>query len=215
MWTPFKKNSSRNERVRTFLPYCCCDSGCCNSYKPWIMTGMDVKFRYLLDPLFLFAFALYIVNKLLLFSFNWWGSKFVNSYLNDFLLIPVLIPIILYVSKRLNCRKYSFPPMFVEIIIPLVIWSIAFEFIGPFYVKKGISDPFDVLAYCLGGFFSWLFWNRNSLVQRQNISCLISKSTSDYVVKDSYRIRRVAGLMYFFCCHRPFGGGNASKFPES
>ncbi len=129
---------------------------------------MDVKFRYLKDPLFLFSFALYIMNKLLLFSFNWWGSKFVNSYLNDFLLIPVLIPIILYVSKRLNCRKYSSPPMLVEIIIPLVIWSIAFEFIGPLFIK-GISDPFDVLAYCIGGFFSWLFWNRNSLVQWQSI----------------------------------------------
>jgi hypothetical protein len=49
--------------------------------------------------------------------------------------------------------------MFLEIVILLVIWSIAFEVIGPFYFVKGTTDPLDVLAYCIGGFLSWVIYN--------------------------------------------------------
>lgn len=53
--------------------------------------------------------------------------------------------------------------MFLEIIVQLAIWSIAFELIGPFYFGKGTSDPIDVFAYCLGGLSSWIIWNRGNL----------------------------------------------------
>ena len=101
------------------------------------------------------------MNKLSFLKFGFWRYKFCNYYLNDLLLVPVVVPIILFFSKILKIRDIYSPPKFLEIIVPLAMWSIAFELVGPFYFGKGISDPFDVLAYFLGGLISWLIWNRD------------------------------------------------------
>lgn len=159
MRTPTQENGSRNERLRAFFRNCRCDSCCCYSYKLRIIICMGVKFKYLLDPLFLFSLALYTVNKSSIIRPYWWNCEFCNYYLNGALLVPVLVPIILFFSRICNLRKKHAPPMVFEIVIPLAIWAIAFELIGPFYFGKGISDPLDVLAYCIGGFLSWMIWN--------------------------------------------------------
>jgi hypothetical protein len=134
---------------------------------------MGIKFKYLLDPLFLFSFTIYSMNKFSLFNFGLWNYKFCTYYLNDLLLIPVVVPIVLFFSKVLKLRDIYSPPAFLEIIVPLAIWSIAFELVGPFYFGKGTSDPSDVLAYCLGGLISWLIWNRDDfiyfMVNKKNI----------------------------------------------
>ena len=124
---------------------------------------MDIKFKYLLDPLFLFSLTLYTINKSSFLRPEFWSCKFCNYYLNDLLLVPVLVPIILFFSRPFKFRKDYSPPMFLEIIVPLAIWSIAFELIGPFYFGKGTSDLVDVFAYCLGGLTSWIIWNRGNL----------------------------------------------------
>ena len=124
---------------------------------------MDIKFKYLLDPLFLFSLTLYSINKWSLEGAEFWSFKFCNCYLNDLLLVPVLVPIILFFSRIFKFRNDYSPPMFLEIIVQLAIWSIAFELIGPFYFGKGTSDPIDVFAYCLGGLSSWIIWNRGNL----------------------------------------------------
>jgi hypothetical protein len=138
---------------------------------------MKANFKYILDPLFLFSSTLYTVNKLSLFPPYWWGQKFIVAYLNDVLLIPVILPIILFFSRILKFREEYSPPMLMEIVIPLAIWSIAFEFIGPYFLEKGTSDPFDVLAYCVGGLVSWVIWNRSIfLCHWRKTACLILNS---------------------------------------
>jgi hypothetical protein len=122
---------------------------------------MSANFKYILDPLFLFSSTLYTVNKLSLFPPYWWGQKIIVAYLNDVLLIPVILPIILFFSRVLKFREEYSPPVIMEIVIPLAIWSIAFEFIGPYFLERGTSDPFDVLAYSVGGLVSWVIWNRS------------------------------------------------------
>ena len=125
---------------------------------------MGIKFKYLLDPLFLFSLTIYSMNKLSLYKFGPWSYKFCTYYLNDLLLVPVVMPIVLFFSKILKLRDIYSPPTFLEIIVPLAIWSIAFELIGPFFFGKGTPDPSDVLAYCLGGLISWLIWNRDDFI---------------------------------------------------
>jgi len=125
---------------------------------------MNRKFKYLLDPLFLLSLAIYFINKSSFLEHEFWSCKFCNYYLNDLLLVPVLVPIILFFSRIFKFRNGYSPPMFLEIIVPLSIWSIAFELIGPFYFGKGTSDPVDVFAYCLGGLTSWLIWNQGNLL---------------------------------------------------
>ena len=122
---------------------------------------MGIKFKYLLDPLFLFSLILYSMNKSSFLKFGFWNYKFCTYYLNDLLLVPVVVPIILYFSRVFKLRDIYSPPTFLEIIVPLTMWSIAFELIGPFCFGKGTSDPLDVLAYCLGGLISWLIWNQD------------------------------------------------------
>ena len=124
---------------------------------------MGIKFKYLLDPLFIFSLVLYSINKTALLKCSFWNYKFCTYYLNDLLLVPVCVPIILFFSKVFKLRDVNSPPMLMEIIVPLAIWSIAFELIGPYYFRKGTSDPLDILSYCLGALISWLIWNRAGL----------------------------------------------------
>lgn len=131
---------------------------------------MGRKFKYLLDPLFIFSLIIYSMNKFAFLKFGLWSYKFCSYYLNDLLLVPVVVPIILFFSKILKLRDIYFPPTFLEIIVPLAIWSIAFELVGPFCFGKGTSDPSDVLAYCLGGLISWLIWHRDD-----SVCCMVSK----------------------------------------
>jgi hypothetical protein len=117
-------------------------------------------FKYLTDPLFLLSSVAYAINKTLLVFTKGsnWASAFLASYFNDLLLVPVAIPIILFFSKTLAFRPRSLSPSLPEVAIPVLIWSIAFEVVGPYVFRRGVSDPFDVIAYCFGGFASWLFW---------------------------------------------------------
>lgn len=139
---------------------------------------MGKKFKYLLDPLFLLSLSLYFINKGTIFlKFEILDCNFCTYYLNDLFLVPVLVPIILSFSSVFKLRNLFSPPMFFEIIVPLAIWSIAFELIGPFYFGQGTSDPLDVFAYCLGGLISWLIWNQGYWL--------------DYLVKTRWSIRHI------------------------
>ncbi len=125
---------------------------------------MTARFKYLLDPLFLYSLALYCLNKSSFLGSRLCNFDFCNCYLNDVLLVPVLVPILLFSAKILGFRKQHSPPMLLEVVCPLAIWSITFELIGPVCFGKGTSDPADILAYSLGGLTSWVIWNRNHLM---------------------------------------------------
>jgi hypothetical protein len=75
------------------------------------------------------------------------------------LLVPVVIPVVLLFTRAVKDRS-SYPPSILEIVIPLAIWSIIFEFLGPYYIGRGTSDPLDVVAYFFGGLVSWIVWNK-------------------------------------------------------
>ena len=124
---------------------------------------MVIKHKYLLDPLFIFSLALYSVNKWIITPYELLTCKFCNYYLNDILLVLVMMPIILFFPRFFKVRDFHSPPLILEIIVPLIIWSIAFEYIGPFYFGRGTSDPVDIFAYFLGGFTGWIIWNRKKI----------------------------------------------------
>ena len=128
---------------------------------------MDKKFKFLFDPIFLFSSSLYIINKAILSNYEFWKYNFFKNYLNDILLVPVLVPIILFFLYVFKFRKNPSPPVLLEILLPLGIWAIAFEIIGPFYFGKGTSDPIDVLAYCFGGLISWEVWKHDYFAGRK------------------------------------------------
>jgi len=120
-------------------------------------------FRYWLDPLFLGCCALYVVNR--------WGVKphfhvtFFHSWLNDALLVPCALPLLLWVHARLGWRDSEAPPGAWEIITHLAGWSVLFEVIGPRFVHHATADILDVVAYTAGAAVAFLWWHRERFWQ--------------------------------------------------
>jgi hypothetical protein len=120
----------------------------------------DRNFRYFADPLCVAALLIYAANRWL---FKPWGvgGNFGLSYLNDVLCLPLLLPMILYVQRRLGLRGSDAPPRPWEILQHWVIFSVVFELILPRYPGwfRTTADPLDVVAYLAGGIGGWLWWS--------------------------------------------------------
>lgn len=130
------------------------------SFSLWVFSDMGAEFRYLLNPTFVWCALVYIFNKFLVAPFVLRENWFFHSYLNDLLLVPVALPLLLFALRKLGIRKDDNPPNISEVCAALVVWSIFFEYVGPYYFKKGTSDVLDVTFYCVGGLVSWAIWNK-------------------------------------------------------
>jgi hypothetical protein len=116
------------------------------------------SFGYLRDRLFLSAAALYALNRWVLKPHL--HSPFLRGHFNDLLLIPCALPPLLLVQRWLKLRVDDRMPTLPEVALYLLVWSLLFEVLGPFITPATTADPLDVLAYCLGGAFAALWWNR-------------------------------------------------------
>jgi hypothetical protein len=118
-----------------------------------------VRFRYLLDPLFLLCLATYFVNRLVLKAT--WNTGFVHEHMNDLICIPFWVPIMLFAQRKLGLRAGDDRPRPGEIVIPLIVWSWVFEILLPATKWLGdrcVSDYLDVIYYTLGALVAGLFW---------------------------------------------------------
>ncbi|HNQ24808.1 MAG TPA: hypothetical protein PKK06_17135 [Phycisphaerae bacterium] len=120
-----------------------------------------MKFRYVQDPLFLLCIFAYAVNRFVLKRL--WQVGFVHDYLNDLICIPFLVPIMLYVERKLGARGHDGVPQWYELLIPVAVWSVLFEVLLPLHPSlRGVvvGDYMDVLFYVLGACTAGLFWQR-------------------------------------------------------
>lgn len=118
-----------------------------------------MRFAYLRDPLFLFCFVLYFVNRLVLKNVS--DIEFFHNYLNDLICIPFWVPIMLFALQKLGLRKDDGIPRAHEVIIPLLVWSVVFELLLPrmgTFEGLAFADCQDVLFYALGALASTVFW---------------------------------------------------------
>ena len=119
-----------------------------------------MNFKYLKDPLFLFVVVLYLLNR---FIFKpYYDSWFFNGYLNDLICIPFCLPIMLYGMKLFKIRRHDNPPQMLEIVIPLILWSLIFEILlplHPYMTQYVVGDPIDILVYCVGAMISVIVWH--------------------------------------------------------
>ena len=120
-----------------------------------------MKFRYLRDPLFLLSLSIYLVNRLWLEPMM--PDTFFNQHLNDLLCIPLCVPVMLYLLRRVGLRTQDHAPGTLEIIVPLIVWSSVFEIwlpdIGPFR-GAAVRDHADIFWYALGALVALLSWQR-------------------------------------------------------
>lgn len=116
------------------------------------------RFTYLRDPLFLAACAMYAINR------GWLKHAcpgwFVHSYLNDLLLIPAALPLVVWIQRRLGLRTHDRPPTWPEMLGHVALWSFICEVVGPFWLARGTADPADAGVYLLGGAIACLWWGR-------------------------------------------------------
>jgi len=122
------------------------------------------SFRYVRDRLFLLTCALYAINRWILKPRV--HSRFLHDHFNDLLLIPCALPPLLLFQRWLKLRLHDQPPTFGEIALYLVVWSILFEVIGPHIMPWTVGDPWDVVAYVVGGTFAGVWWNRHWFFRR-------------------------------------------------
>jgi len=115
------------------------------------------RFRYLADPLFLFASLLYALNRWILKPH--FHSAFLHNHFNDLLLIPCALPPLLLIQRRLGLRAHDRFPELGEVALYLAVWSILFEVMGPRIIPWTVADPWDVLAYLVGGILAGIWWH--------------------------------------------------------
>jgi hypothetical protein len=119
-----------------------------------------MPFAYLRDPLFLASLAAYLVNRWVLKSI--WADGFVHEHFNDLICIALCVPPMLFVARRLGLRRHDGPPDAIEIVVPLVIWSLLFELWLPAtetFSPWAHADHRDIAYYAAGGLGASVFWN--------------------------------------------------------
>jgi len=114
------------------------------------------RFGYWRDPLAVGSVALYAVNV-------WWVKPqvhggFWHGQFNDLLLIPAALPLVLWVQRWMGWRTHDRAPMWSEIFLHLVVWTLVCEGIGPRFIAHATADGWDVLAYTAGAVVAGGWW---------------------------------------------------------
>lgn len=123
-----------------------------------------MRFRYLLDPVFLMCVAVFMVNKCLLRPYLGDSAMgwFFQGYLNDCICIPLWVPVVITVMRIFRLRDHDLPPQGHEILLPLLVWSVVFEVVLPqtiLFRGIAIADAGDVLSYVVGAVFAAYAWH--------------------------------------------------------
>ena len=126
------------------------------------------RFGFLHDRLFRFSLAAYAVNRLVVLphlagfvhAHLPWAWPFLHSHFDDLLLMPVALPVVLWMQRLSGLRKHDQPPAWSEMFSHLAIWSVMCKIVGPFYCHLGVADPWDVLFFAAGGLAACSWWNR-------------------------------------------------------
>jgi len=120
----------------------------------------DKRFRYWRDPLCLTAGAAYAVNRWLVpaaVQAPLWRGHFA-----DLLLIPVGLPLWLWLERRIGWRRDDGMPRWREIVFALATWTVAAELIAPRIFPQVTADGWDAVAYAGGAVAAGLLWEWTS-----------------------------------------------------
>lgn len=116
------------------------------------------RFRYGADAVCIASCAAYAVNR--------WAIPgalkgfFLRGYISDVLFIPAALPLMLWVYKWLGLRVDDASPRWGEILLHLIVWSVAAEVVAPGIFSRAIGDPWDVVAYAVGAGVAGWIWHR-------------------------------------------------------
>jgi hypothetical protein len=87
--------------------------------------------------------------------------KIINNYLNDFLIVPIVLFLSLVVL-RYTRKNAQFTLSIPLILYVCVSYSVLFEFIFPNYLARYTKDYIDVILYFAGGFIFYKLQNKSN-----------------------------------------------------
>ncbi len=109
---------------------------------------------------YFFAFSIIGITIYILQKLEISLPTIINNYVNDFLIVPIVLLLSLFVSRKLrNNNKYKFS---VGIILYIcILYALIFEYYLPKSNPRYTSDIIDVGLYFLGGFVFWKIQKNN------------------------------------------------------
>lgn len=102
------------------------------------------------------AVTAYIVLRIGFVYFPGLASSPIRLYGTDFLAPLVLIPLFTWIQVLFGLRSPLRPIAAMEIMLYVVLLSVAFEWVLPRWLPQQVADRYDVLAYCAGGLTLWM-----------------------------------------------------------
>ncbi len=125
------------------------------------MRARPPRFHYYTDPICIACLMIYPLNRWVLKPHHI-GGWFTHGYLNDVICLPLFVPMILYAQRLIGLRRHDGYPRWWDILQHWAIFSIIFECIIPRMPHSfdSISDPWDVVAYLVGGVAAVWLWSR-------------------------------------------------------
>lgn len=123
---------------------------------PSDLTARNHGFRF--DPVFWCGVGVYVLNRWVLKP-HMPHNSFFHGHLNDILLVPGALPPVCFLYRALGLRRQKKDPTWSEIGLHLVIWSLFFEWLGPWLFHQGTRDRWDVVSYAIGAIIAGLLWN--------------------------------------------------------
>lgn len=91
--------------------------------------------------------------------------KLIRFYVNDFLIIPIVLYTCLFVIQKLKGKKNS-KLSFLNIIYLCVLYSILFEYWFPKFHPRYTADYIDVVLYFISGILFYFLQIINGAVKR-------------------------------------------------
>lgn len=115
---------------------------------------MDSGLKNYLTPILNWIYAtivlIFLVHKFT--ELNNWSHWLLRSYLDDLLLAPLVLPVVL-VLMRLIFQNKNLKIDTIMLVGFVVLFSITFELMLPQYSEKYTSDPIDIICYIVGTVF--------------------------------------------------------------
>lgn len=85
----------------------------------------------------------------------------INNYVNDFLIIPIVLTVCLFILQWSRNDK-SFQISLGVVFYICVMYSVLFEFVLPKYYIRYTADVLDVVLYFAGGFVFFVLQKKDS-----------------------------------------------------
>ncbi|MDC0267910.1 hypothetical protein OAK97_01240 [bacterium] len=110
-----------------------------------------------LDPFWLVSLFFYTGHRL--WQYISPASGWMSSYWNDIWMLPCALPPVLCLYERLGLRRVDLQLSLPEILWHGLLWGMMAEWLGPMFFQHVTGDPWDLLAYGVGGGMLYLRWN--------------------------------------------------------